>query len=75
MCVRRMKDIKQGSYLNLLLERAAIFDRAFRTIDVHSELRRNSFREGGLTGLQRKPLEVALFKIQSIIYFRVNIPN
>jgi len=33
------------------------------TIDVNSELRRNLFREGGLTGLQQKPSEVALIKI------------
>ena len=46
-----------------------------RTIDVHSELRRNPIRKGGLTGLQRKPSEVALIKIQSIRHFRINIPN
>ena len=47
------------------------------TIDIHSELRRNPFREGGLTGLQRKPSEVALIEIQIIVgvYFRINIPN
>jgi len=46
-----------------------------RTIDVHSELRWNPFHEGGLTGLQQKLSEVALIKIQSIIYFGINIPN
>ena len=46
-----------------------------RTINVHSKLRRNPFREGGLTGLQRKPSEVVLIRIQSIIYVRINIPK
>ena len=45
------------------------------TIYIHSELRQNPFREGGLTGLQQKPSEAALIKIQSIIYFRINILN
>ena len=46
-----------------------------RTIDVHSELRQNPIRKGGLTDLQQKPSEVALIKIQSIRHFRINIPN
>ena len=50
-------------------KRAVIFYRVLHNrCTVHSELCQNPFREGGLTGLQRKPLEIVLAKVQSIMY-------